>query len=76
MDVTSNASRWSPRKSRPISAGEPKLSSIWAGDESWSPAFRAMTTTISTAIAAAATIAARDWGLGLPAQGASALPPR
>src|ERR1044072_5122797 len=68
MDVTSKASRWSPRKSCPICAGVPKPSSISAGVESWSPAFSATTTTTSTAMAAAATIAASDWRLGLPAQ--------
>src|SRR6187431_1129707 len=76
IEVISNASRWSVRKSSPIAAGLPNESGTSAGLRSESPQARPRTTTTSTRSAPAATTAAVRSSGGPPAQGASARPPR
>src|SRR5205807_9697425 len=75
IDVISNASRWSVRKRRPIAAGLPKARVTCSWWESRPPAFRPITTMISTRSAPAASTAANCCQVGPPAQGASASPP-
>jgi len=58
IEVTSKASRWFERKSRPIALGEPKPWLSLADWERLPPALSATATTNSAAIAPEATIAA------------------
>src|SRR5207342_184985 len=76
IEVISNASRWSVRKTSPIWAGLPKEPETSAGSARLSPQASPRTTTISTSSAAAATTAAVRRSGGPPAHGASARPPR
>ena len=76
IEVISKASRWSVRKSRPISAGLPNEREISAASDRPPPAFDQQATTTSTSSAAPATKAPSWSQRGPPAQGASARPPR
>src|SRR5437763_4090507 len=76
IEVISNASRWSVRKSRPIARGLPNELWMCCSCESRPPAFSPTATTISTSSAPAAPTAPICCPLGPPAHGASARPPR
>ena len=69
--MTSNAIRWSVRKSSPIDAGEPNERSIEAECESEPPVERPIATITSTRIAPPARHAATTCHDGPPAHGAS-----
>ena len=76
IDVISNASRWSVRNSRPISAGEPNARLMSASSERRSPASSMIATSV-TARSEAAVITDAAWNSRVPpAHGASARPPR
>src|SRR5262249_25457865 len=71
IEVISNASRWSVRKSRPMYAGVPNVPSTCLECASSPPAFNPITTTISTNSAPAASTAPTACQLGPPAHGDS-----
>ena len=77
IDVISNASRWSVRKSRPISAGLPKPRRSSASSESRPPAFSAdHDDHLEQRSRRPRRPPRRAGSVGPPAHGASARPPR